>query len=316
MPRSELNAQRSRHLVIVGPTASGKSALALTIAARAGERCEIVSVDSMQVYRGMDIGTAKPTTAERAQVRHHLIDVVDPTEDFSVARFQAAVRSALADIECRGATAILVGGTGLYVRAIVDDLTIPGQWPAVRAELEIEADVHGTPALHARLATLDPDAAHRMEPTNRRRVIRALEVTIGSGRPFSSFGPGLEAYPPTPRFRQIGLHVDRDELTARIDKRFRQMMADGLLDETRALLATYGEHLSATARQALGYRELLAHLQHGVPLDDAVDEAIRRTRTFAVRQERWFRRDPRIEFHPADKLDALVDQVLGDWEEA
>jgi len=275
---------------------------------------DLVSVDSMQVYRGMDIGTAKPTAAERAEVRHHVIDLVEPTEEFNVAAFQAAVADAFAEIEKEGRRAILVGGTGLYVRAIVDELDIPAQWPEVRAELEAEPD---TTALHARLTRLDPVAATRMEPTNRRRVVRALEVTIGSGRPFSSFGPGLEAYRDTERFHQVGLAVDRATLTDRIAARFQRMIDDGLLDEVRALLDRYDGALSKTARQALGYRELLAHLERRVPIEDAVAEAIQRTRTFAVRQERWFRRDPRITWIDAPdeaNIDAVAEQVLGDWE--
>ncbi|HVM09201.1 MAG TPA: tRNA (adenosine(37)-N6)-dimethylallyltransferase MiaA [Acidimicrobiales bacterium] len=275
---------------------------------------EIVSVDSMQVYRGMDIGTAKPTPEERAEVRHHLVDLVDPTDDFSVAEFQRLVKHALADVEKRGNRAILVGGTGLYVRSVVDDLDIPGQWPEVRAELEQEAE---TPVLHARLAQLDPVAATRMEPTNRRRVVRALEVTLGSGRAFSSFGPGLEAHPATPRFFQIGLSVDRHELAERIERRFTRMIDDGLLEEVKALVARYGGRLSKTAKQALGYRELLAHLEGRTTLDEAIVEAVTRTRQFAVRQERWFRRDPRISWYDATtaNIDDLAERVLGDWEQ-
>ncbi|HEX8804575.1 MAG TPA: tRNA (adenosine(37)-N6)-dimethylallyltransferase MiaA, partial [Acidimicrobiales bacterium] len=172
------------HAALVGTTASGKSALALAVARRRPD-VELVSVDSMQVYRGMDVGTAKPTPAERAEVPHHMIDVADPWDDFTVTRFQAGVRAALAGVDARGHRALLVGGTGLYLRAVVDDLDIPGRFPAARAELEAEPD---TPALHRRLAGLDPVAAGRMEPTNRRRVVRALEVTLGSGRPFSSYG--------------------------------------------------------------------------------------------------------------------------------
>ena len=275
---------------------------------------EIVSVDSMQVYRGMDIGTAKPTPQERAEIPHHLLDLVEPSEDFSVARFQQAVADALAGIEARGRRAVLVGGTGLYVRAIVDELDIPGQWPDVRDELEREPD---TALLHTRLAELDAVGAGRMEATNRRRVVRALEVTLGSGRPFSSFGPGLDAYPPTPRFHQVGLRIERDELTARIGRRFEAMMRAGFVDEVRTLRAA---GLSKTARQALGYRELLAHVEDGRPLEDAVAEAVQRTRTFAVRQDRWFRRDPRIHWIDApaadgSNIDAVADRVLGDWEE-
>ena len=302
------------HLVIIGPTASGKSRLALDLARRREGTIELVSVDSMQVYRGMDIGTAKPSAAERAEIPHHVIDVVDPTDDFSVARFQACVREALGEIEQRGHRGVLVGGTGLYVRAIVDDLTIPGQWPATREQLEAEPD---TPALHRRLAALDPEAATKMEPTNRRRVIRALEVTIGSGRPFSSFGPGLDEYPPTPRFRQVGLSIPRALLALRISERFQWMLADGFVDEVRTLLGTYDGRLSRTARQALGYREILEHLEQGTPLDAAVAEAVQRTRTFSVRQERWFRRDPRIAWYDAlENPVALAERVLGDWEAA
>ena len=296
------------HLVLVGPTAGGKSALALAIAAGAGD-VEIVSADSMQVYRGMDIGTAKPTAAEREQVPHHLLDLLDPSEEFSVADFQAGAREAMAGIEARGHRAVLVGGTGLYVRAVVDDLELPGLYPEVRAEIDADPD---TGALHARLAEVDPAAAGKMEPTNRRRIVRALEVTLGSGRPFSSFGPGLDAYPPTP-FRQVGISLPRDVLDRRIEHRFTAMLDAGLLDEVRALAARPGG-LSRTAGQALGYRELLAHVAGRTTLDEAVAEAVRRTRLFARRQERWFRRDPRICWHTHEGNPlALAPGVLGDW---
>ena len=289
--------------MLVGATASGKSALAMAIARRAGGEVELVSADSMQVYRGMDIGTAKPTPAERAEVRHHLLDLLDPMEDFSVARFQSEARRALDDIAARGNRAIVVGGTGLYVRSLVDGLTIPGQWPEVRAELDAEPD---TGALHRRLQALDPVAAGRMEPSNRRRIVRALEVTVGSGRPFSTFGPGLDAYPPTP-FRLVGLRgVDR----ARIAERFHRMLDAGLVDEVRRLAAA--GPLGRTARQALGYKELLRHVEDGAPLDECVEEAIRRTRKVARRQEAWFRRDPRIRWLDAE-IGADADEVLGDW---
>ena len=296
-------------LVLVGPTASGKSAVALAIARRRAPDVELVSVDSMQVYRGMDIGTAKPSADERAEVRHHVLDLVDPTEDFSVAEHQRAVTRALEDIAQRSRRAVLVGGTGLYVRAIVDRLTIPGQWPDVRAELEAEPD---TDALHRRLGDLDPTAAARMEPGNRRRIVRALEVTIGSGAPFSSFGPGLDRYPEDVPFHLAGLTLDREVLRRRIEERFTRMLANGLLDEVRRLPAP----LSRTAGQALGYRELLRHVHDGAPLDECVDEAVRRTRQFARRQEAWFRRDPRIGWYDAGgEIDEVADRVLGDWED-
>ena len=234
----------------------------------------------MQVYRGMDIGTAKATTAERAEVPHHLLDLAEPWERFTVARFQQAAQQALAQIESRGHRALLVGGTGLYLRAVVDRLRVPGEFPVVR-----------------------------IEPSNRRRVVRALEVTLGSGRPFSSFGPGLKEYGPTP-FRMAGVWLPRDVVSARIASRLRAQVAAGFVDEARSLAAS----LSATARQALGYKELLEHLEGRATLDAAIDAAIGRTRAFARRQRMWFRRDPRITWLAAgeDPL-ALLPTLLGNW---
>ena len=282
-------------LAIVGTTASGKSALAVALA-RSRPDLELVSVDSMQVYRGMDIGTAKPSAAEQAEVRHHLIDVADPDEEYAVARFADDVVAVRADLAARGKRALFVGGTGLYLRAVVDGLDVPGRYPEVRAELEAELD---TAALHRRLAALDPVAAERMEPSNRRRVIRALEVTEGSGRPFSSSGPGLTAYPPTP-VRLLGIRLPRPVIDARIEARYRAQLEAGFLDEVRAL-GGRPAGMSRTAAQALGYKELLAHVAGELTLDEALEVANVRTRRFARRQERWFRRDPRIEwFTPPD----------------
>lgn len=278
--------------------------------ARSREDIEIVSVDSMQVYRGMDIGTAKPSADERAEIRHHLIDLVDPDDDYSVSRFQADCHAALADIEARGRRAILVGGTGLHLRSITDQLEIPGQFPQVREEIESEPD---TAILHSRLRALDPIAASRMEPSNRRRVVRALEVCVGSGRPFSSFGPGLEQYPPAP-FPILGLDIDLHLLRERIAARYDRQLRDGFLAEVDALRSAPGG-LSRTARQALGYRELLDHLENGTPLAEAVATAITRTNQFARRQMRWFRRDPRIRWIPStgiveeNALAALTDSL-------
>ena len=300
-----------RHVVIVGPTASGKSDLALELAERLGD-AEIVSIDSMCVYRHMDIGTAKPDAADRQRVRHHLIDVVDPDAEFSVGEFQRLALDAIVDIERRGRRAILVGGTGLYHRAVIDRLEIPGRWPDVAAELDPDRDdVADTVALHERLAALDPTSAERIEPTNRRRIVRALEVTIGSGRPFSSYGPGLERYEPSAHLL-IGLHVGRDRLGPRIDARVASMMAAGLLAEVAGLRARFA--LSRTARQALGYRELLHHLDAlddgtAGDLSEVVREIAVRTRQFAVRQDRWFRRDPRLRWIDAEERD-LTAQVL------
>ena len=260
----------------------------------------------MQVYREMDIGTDKPSAAVQAEVPHHLIDVADPSEDYSLTRFQAAARQARADIADRCRTAVLVGGTGLYHRAVVDELEIPGRYPETTASLENEPD---TEALHRRLAELDPLAASRMEPTNRRRIMRALEVTLGSGRPFSSYGPGLGQYPPCD-IAQIGLSLSRAEIDRRIEQRYHQQMEAGFLAEVEAL-ANRRPPLSRTASQALGYRELLGHVNGEMSLDEAVALAVARTRKFARRQERWFRRDPRIVWLDADgDAEALADEAL------
>ncbi len=301
------SAGRPPVVALVGPTASGKSRLAHRVALTAGASgpgpgVELVSVDSMAVYRGMDIGTAKPTEAERRAVRYHLIDVVDPDQEFTVQQFQAEGRRALDGLAARGQGGLLVGGTGLHLRSLVDDLTFPGRFPEVAAGLDRSLDAAAAVGagalevrraeLHRRLAELDPVAAARVEPTNRRRLVRALEVCLGAGRPFSSFGPGLERYPATP-VTLIGLRCDRVELDRRIDRRFHRLMDLGLLEEVRRLAARPAG-LSRSAGQALGYRELLAHLEGDLTLDAAVAEAIRRTRVFARRQLAWFRRDPRI----------------------
>ena len=299
------------HLVLVGPTASGKSTLAAEVANRLkGPAIELVSVDSMQVYRGMDIGTAKPTNAEQAERPHHLIDLADPHEEFSVTRFADAAGRAISAIEQRGHRALLVGGTGLYIQAVVGDLEPPPQYPDIRAELEGDED---TVALHRRLRELDEVAGGRMTPTNRRRIIRALEVTLGSGRPFSSFGAGVDSYPAAPRFRMAGVWLPRTVTAARIEQRFTAMLDAGLLDEV-GRLARHQPVLSKTARQALGYKELLAHVEQKQPLDQCISEAVRRTRAFARRQRMWFRRDPRIHwFATPNNPVAVLPALLGEW---
>lgn len=280
-------------IAILGPTASGKSTVAMAVATSdVGRRLgvELVSIDAMQVYRGMDIGTAKPSSEDRSLVVHHLIDVVEARDTFTVAQFQAAYRHAIEDISARRGTPILVGGTGLYLRAVIDDLTIPGTWPEIRARLEHEALDGGPQILHERLQALDPKAAAKMEPTNARRIVRALEVVEGSGREFSSFGPGVDEYPPT-SVRLVGLRWDRDVLRSRITERVHAMVEAGLVDEVRSLLIS---GMSPTARQALGYKEMIDHIDGGVDFETAVETIVRRTCQFAVRQDRWFRRDPRI----------------------
>ena len=261
---------------------------------------EIVCVDSMTVYRGMDIGTAKPSPAARAAVPHHLLDLVDPHEEFTVREFQVAAAGALEDIAARGRRALLVGGTGLYLRSVVDRLDIPGRYPEVAAELERGSfEPGGLPALYARLVALDPVAAARTTAGNRRRIVRALEVTLGSGRPFSSYGPGLSAYPPTDVVI-VGLPYDPEVVDRRIEARMARFVDEGLLEEVRAL-AVRPEGLSRTARQALGYKELLDHVVSGASLEGCVEEAVRRTKAFARRQWSWHRRDPRIRWVQPDE---------------
>ncbi|MDZ4828342.1 MAG: tRNA (adenosine(37)-N6)-dimethylallyltransferase MiaA [Actinomycetota bacterium] len=305
----------NRHLALVGPTAAGKSALALAIA-RCRNDVEIVSLDSMQVYRGMDIGTAKPTPAEQAEVPHHLVDVADPHEDWSVTRTQELANTAIADIEGRGRRALLVGGTGLYVQSVIDAFTVPGNDDDIRDRLVIETNTdEGLADAYERLYELDAPAAARIEPGNRRRIVRALEVIESTGRPFSSFGPGLDTYgAPAIDVRIVGCWLPRAELARRIDLRFTQMAAAGLLDEVAALTTRPGG-LSRTAAQAIGYKELLAHLQGECTLDEALALAVSRTRQFARRQRVWFRRDPRIVWMGAARnIEASIDAVLATWE--
>lgn len=249
---------------------------------------DLVSVDSMQVYRGMDIGTAKPTIAEQESVRHHCIDLVEATESFTVAEFQRAAHRAVTQIERDGRDLVFVGGTGLYHRAVIDGFDLPGEFPAARRAVEAEVAADGLAAAYRRLERVDPTAAARIEPGNQRRVTRALEVIDGAGRRFSSFGPGVDHYPATDTM-QIGLRWPRQVLADRIASRVHAMMDEGLLAEVEAL-----GPMSRTAAQALGYTELRAHLGGAIGLDEAIEATITRTRQFAVRQERWFRRDPRV----------------------
>jgi tRNA dimethylallyltransferase len=266
----------------------------------------------MQVYRGLDVGTAKPTGAERAAVPHHVIDVADPTEDWSAARHQVAARAAVADIATRGKRALLVGGTGLYVQAVVDDLRFPQEDPDLRSELEAwTAETAGVAAAYDELRRHDPAAAAKIDPHNARRIVRALEVIRLTGQPFSSFGPGVDHFGPTAfPVRMVGVWLPRDVLNARIEARFAAMRDGGLVDEVRQLLG--GPPLSRTAAQAIGYKEVIAALSGDeISLDDAIDTAIRRTRSFARRQRMWFRRDPRITWlgapdNPCDVLTALL----------
>jgi tRNA dimethylallyltransferase len=301
-------------LALVGPTASGKSEAAVALTQRLG--AEIVSVDSMLVYRGMDVGTAKPTSAERTRIPHHLVDVAEPEEPFSVARYQELARAVVEDVDGRGHRVLLVGGSGLYFRAIVDELEFPATDPDAREELRAEAEVLGPDRLHRRLAEFDPAAAARIEPTNVRKTVRALEVVAVTGRPFSSYAARWERYPDE-HVRAAGIDVPRDVLARRIEARVRGMVDTGLLDEVRALLDR-GLFGWLTASRAIGYAEFAGHLRGEITLAEATAETVRRTRELARRQMVWFRRDPRIRWFPAgergaiDVVDELTEYLQGD----
>ncbi len=286
---------------VVGPTAAGKSDLAVEIALRLGG--EIVNADSMQLYRGMDIGTAKLTERERRGIPHHLLDIWDVTRAASVAEYQRAAHRAIEEIKGRGNVPLLVGGSGLYVRAVIDDLDFPGTDPALRERLQAELDAHGPAALHGRLAGRDPRAAAAILPTNGRRIVRALEVIELTGRPFSA---SLPTYPDTPDAVQVGLEVPRPELDERIAGRVERMWAAGFVDEVRRL-EPLGLRDGFTASRALGYAQVLRYLAGEWTEERAKEETIRATRRFARRQEAWFRRDPRVRWLP---YDTPVERVL------
>jgi tRNA dimethylallyltransferase len=288
-------------LALVGPTASGKTEAALAL----GEAldAEIVSVDSMLVYRGMDLGTAKPSPTERARVPHHLIDVAEPSESFSVARYQEVATTAVKEIGARGHRVLLVGGSGLYFRAVVDKLEFPGTDPDARAELEKEAAALGPAGMHERLTALDPVAAGRIEPGNVRRTVRALEVPAITGRPFSAFAEAWERYEPR-AVRAAGVRMPREVLVARIGERVRAMLDAGLLDEVRSLVERgFGGWLTST--QAIGYAEMARHLQGEMTREAAVEATVKRTGNLARRQMAWFRRDPRIRWFDVGAAGAI-----------
>jgi tRNA dimethylallyltransferase len=288
-------------LAIVGPTAAGKSALSLALAERLGG--EVVNADSMQLYRGMDIGTAKLTPAERRGIDHHVLDIWPVTQSASVAEYQRLARAAIDDIRSRGRVPLLVGGSGLYVRAALEHFEFPGTDPALRARLEAELADVGSGPLHARLAAVDPAAAARILPSNGRRVVRALEVVELTGAPFVAALPD-----PTPVYPsvQIGVDLDPPTLDERIAARVRHMFDVGLVDEVRALLPE-GLADGRTASRALGYQQVLAYLDGRSDLARAVGDTVQATRRFVRRQRTWFHRDPRIGW-----LDGTAPDLVGD----
>ncbi|MBY0457665.1 MAG: tRNA (adenosine(37)-N6)-dimethylallyltransferase MiaA [Gemmataceae bacterium] len=307
-------------LILTGPTACGKSALALELAERLGG--EIVALDSMTVYRGMDVGTAKPSPADRARVPHHLIDVLDPWESLTVAWWLDQAGRVCAEIASRGKRPLFVGGTPFYLKALLHGLFGgPPADPDLRAQLESEAVVGGNAALHARLAVVDPKTAARLHPNDVRRVVRALEVHTLTGKPISdwqqtwdtpAFAADPRDAPPPARIPAVRLDLPRDALYDRINRRVAVMMAAGFLDEVRGL-RELPHPLSREARQALGYRELLAYLDAGGDLSEVVELIQTHTRQFAKRQLTWFKNLPACVPVPADAPD-LAGQVLRAWE--
>jgi tRNA dimethylallyltransferase len=295
----------TRVLGLVGPTAVGKTELSLRLAVRLD--AEIVSVDSMQIYRGMDIGTAKPGPSDRARVPHHMLDLFDPADEVTVAQFQDAARRAVADIDRRRKRPLLVGGSGLYLRAVIDELRFPPRSTEVRTALEEEVEDKGAEELHARLTALDPVAAAKIEPGNVRRTIRALEVIELTGQRFSD-NDAWERFESVYEVRLAGLTRRREDLYERVAARVDEMLAGGLIEEANELAAA---GMSRTARQALGYRQILDAPEAAAA--ELRDEIVRATKRFARRQESWFKADPRIEWFDAE-APALETHLLGFFE--
>jgi tRNA dimethylallyltransferase len=291
-------------VAVVGPTATGKTALAVELALELGG--EVVNADALQLYRGMDIGTAKATDAERRGVPHHLLDVLDVTETASVAAYQRDARAEIERLLAAGKVPVLTGGSGLYVQAVLDDLRFPGTDPAVRARLDAEAVSLGTPALYARLGERDPAAAAAILPTNTRRIVRALEVIEITGEPFSANLPK----PGPARYGTVVIGIDRlpEELDERVNERVRRMFEAGLVDEVRGLVKD-GLREGKTASRALGYQQVLAELDGEGDFDAAAAATAQATRRFVRKQRSWFRRDQRIHWYDGAEA-GLADRVL------
>jgi tRNA dimethylallyltransferase len=306
-PAEHVSPQAPRVVAVVGPTATGKSALGVALAKAVGG--EIVNADSMQLYRGMDIGTAKLTAAEQEGVPHHLLDVWPVTQTASVADYQRLARDRIAELLGRGVTPIVVGGSGLYVRAVLDRMEFPGTDPALRAALETELATIGPAPLHARLAGSDPAAAQAILPTNGRRIVRALEVIALTGRPFTASLPSYESVYDAV---QLGLDLPPDVLDERVGERVERMFATGLVDEVRRL---EGEGLrdGVTASRALGYQQVLAMIDGTLTEEQARTEIAAATRRFVRRQRSWFGRDPRVRWLTpgADLTDEAL-QIVGE----
>jgi len=294
-------------VVIAGATATGKSALSVELAQRID--AEVINADSMQVYRGMDIGTAKISISERQLIPHYMLDVLDVSQDSTVAWFQDEARNRIDEIHSRGKSVVIVGGTGLYIKSVIDELNFPDTDPMVRHTLNKEAEEQGIDAMFARLEKLDPAAAIAIDRANLRRIIRALEVIEITGKPFTANLPRQESIR-YPNASQFGLVMDREQLSERIDQRVNQMFENGLVAEVQRLVAA-GLLQGRTAQRALGYSQVLAHLKGEVSLDAAIEETKRATRQYARRQETWFSRDSRIKWISPrqDRLETIMESL-------
>jgi tRNA dimethylallyltransferase len=307
-----LAVERPKIVVLVGPTASGKSAMALELAGRFG--AEIINADSMQVYKYLDIGTAKPSREERQRVRHHLVDILYPDEEFSAALFRQEARQAIRDVDARGRKAIVVGGTGLYIKALTSGLIRGGEVdPAIRVRLQSEAEAGGRERIYRRLHEVDPVAAARLHPHDTYRIIRALEVYERTGRPISALRQRHLFQEEPYRVLSLGLSPEREELYRRIDERVDEMIKRGLTEEVRHLLEM-GYSPVLKAMQSLGYKQMVAYLQGEFGLSEAVRRIKRDTRRYARRQITWFKADARVQWvaYPRDR-DAVRRMVEGFW---
>jgi tRNA dimethylallyltransferase len=300
MPPSDTMASVTPIVAIVGPTAAGKTGLSLDLAERLGG--EVVNTDAMQIYRGMDIGTAKLPVAERHGIPHHLLDRLDVRDPATVAEFQGWAREVIADVRAAGTVPVLVGGSALYTRAVLDRFEFPGTDPALREKWEAELAERGPAALHAVLAERDPESAERILPDNGRRIVRALEVIDLTGRPFSATLPRLEYADPATV--QVGVRIDRALLEQRIERRVDEMFAAGFVDEVRRLLDK-GLAEGRTASRAIGYRQVISHLAGELTLAEARERTVIATRQFARRQLAWWRNDPRITWIDHDDPDRV-----------
>lgn len=300
-------------LALVGPTASGKTDIAVSLVTQFS-KVELVSIDSMTIYRMMNIGTAKPDDLVLGRIPYHMINVVDPWEEFSLSQFQKQALAVISEIRQRGNTPLLVGGTGLYFQALVDEISIPGQWPEIRADLEDQAtSTDGLSRLYQRLKFLDPVGASKMEPGNSRRIVRALEVTLGSGVPFSEHGPGLFSSQ-NDYVSVVGINLPRPELFNRIGLRLDEQLGGGWLNEVEVLLA-HPLGMSRTAKQALGYRELIEVATGQIDLAAAHQQILARSKRLAKRQVAWFSRDPRVRWYESGleakaALESLIMKIL------